>query len=233
MKASKFCFSALIIIGLMTSCNKSLSPNLVVNQPQKKSTQIDKSLSDSTFVINKKLITDRELITKFDSVISSLRIVNPSDSSILKFNTDSIYELTTNLDSTIVLFVNQKDFSRKQQINFGFGIALDSDTILSKSYICETDSVNKSIKDISYYNSSMEKLLTEELNSQSETIKTTYIYGQDGSTVKFFGCGDAVSGCIQDAYSHHGWISVGLFIETAFIPETAVVIAGDCAFHNC
>ncbi|MFA3782321.1 hypothetical protein ABRY23_04570 [Melioribacteraceae bacterium 4301-Me] len=44
--------------------------------------------------------------------------------------------------------------------------------------------------------------------------------------------GSAVMSCIQDAYSNHGWISVALFLETAFIPWTAAVIAADCTLHN-
>jgi len=46
-------------------------------------------------------------------------------------------------------------------------------------------------------------------------------------------CGASVAGCVSDAYSNHGWLSVALFVESAFIPETTVVIAAACAIKNC
>ncbi|HMM04951.1 MULTISPECIES: hypothetical protein [unclassified Dysgonomonas] len=38
--------------------------------------------------------------------------------------------------------------------------------------------------------------------------------------------------CIDDAYTNHGWASVFLTIETAFIPWTGVAIAAACAGGN-
>ena len=38
--------------------------------------------------------------------------------------------------------------------------------------------------------------------------------------------------CMTDAYSNKGWASVVLFVETAFIPQTAVAIAAVCAYKN-
>ncbi len=44
--------------------------------------------------------------------------------------------------------------------------------------------------------------------------------------------GDRVIDCVTDAYSNHGWASVWITIQSAFIPETAVAIAADCAIRN-
>lgn len=43
---------------------------------------------------------------------------------------------------------------------------------------------------------------------------------------------DKTLNCIEDAYNNHGWASILLYVESAFIPVTAVVIAGDCLLHN-
>lgn len=48
----------------------------------------------------------------------------------------------------------------------------------------------------------------------------------------FFSSGANTMSCIGDAYSNHGWLSVALFVESAFIPATALVIAGACAAIN-
>lgn len=44
--------------------------------------------------------------------------------------------------------------------------------------------------------------------------------------------GQRTMDCITDAYSNHGWVSVFLTIESAFIPWTAAAIAAACAGGN-
>lgn len=46
------------------------------------------------------------------------------------------------------------------------------------------------------------------------------------------GGGAAVMGCITDAYSNHGWVSVWLTVQSAFIPATAAGIALGCYAKN-
>ena len=38
--------------------------------------------------------------------------------------------------------------------------------------------------------------------------------------------------CVVDAYGNHGWISVWITVQSAFIPQTAAAIAGACAIKN-
>jgi hypothetical protein len=48
------------------------------------------------------------------------------------------------------------------------------------------------------------------------------------------GCnGQNVINCITDAYGNHGWASAWLFVQTAFLPVTALAMAGACAAINC
>lgn len=46
------------------------------------------------------------------------------------------------------------------------------------------------------------------------------------------GLGQQVADCISDAYTNHGWASVLLWVETAFIPEAVCVVAGACIGHE-
>jgi len=71
---------------------------------------------------------------------------------------------------------------------------------------------------------SLVKFESQDIQFQVENVNSTLFRS---------GCGDAVIGCMSDAYSNHGWLSVALFIESAFIPETTVIIAAACAGKNC
>lgn len=44
--------------------------------------------------------------------------------------------------------------------------------------------------------------------------------------------GDKVIDCVTDAYSNHGWASVWITVQSAFIPETALAITAGCAIKN-
>lgn len=46
-------------------------------------------------------------------------------------------------------------------------------------------------------------------------------------------CGQAVADCMGDAYGNHGWASVYIIVQTAFLPWTAAGVAGACALINC
>jgi hypothetical protein len=63
------------------------------------------------------------------------------------------------------------------------------------------------------------------------SFKATDIYSNKNA--KISDCGYAVMRCVQDAYSGHGWASVYIFVQTAFIPETAAAIVYYCGLKNC
>jgi len=44
--------------------------------------------------------------------------------------------------------------------------------------------------------------------------------------------GQYVADCISSAYTNHGWVSVLLWVQSAFIPETVVAVAADCTAHS-
>jgi len=68
-------------------------------------------------------------------------------------------------------------------------------------------------------------------NDEGEVFSNvTTLYSNKSSKAM---CGGAVASCIGDAYSNHGWASVYIFVQSAFIPQTAVAIAGYCAMGNC
>ena len=44
--------------------------------------------------------------------------------------------------------------------------------------------------------------------------------------------GEDVMDCMLDVYSNHGLISLWAFVQTAFIPQTAVALAIACVVEN-
>lgn len=56
---------------------------------------------------------------------------------------------------------------------------------------------------------------------------------QNESLMSKRNCGQGAASCIQDAYSNHGWMSVVLWVETAWLPQTAFAVAGACVIKNC
>ena len=38
--------------------------------------------------------------------------------------------------------------------------------------------------------------------------------------------------CMDDVYTNHGWLSVWVSVQTAFIPQTALAFAVACAIES-
>jgi hypothetical protein len=45
--------------------------------------------------------------------------------------------------------------------------------------------------------------------------------------------GQNVSNCLADVYTNHGWLSVWVTVQSAFIPATVAAFAAGCAVINC
>ncbi len=43
--------------------------------------------------------------------------------------------------------------------------------------------------------------------------------------------GQKVMNCIMDAYSNHGWLSVYIWVQSIYLPQTSVAIGLACAGH--
>ncbi|WP_153632971.1 hypothetical protein [Prolixibacter sp. SD074] len=56
----------------------------------------------------------------------------------------------------------------------------------------------------------------------------------ENNTSRYFGLksGQAAMDCITDVYTNHGYLSVWAWVQTAFLPVTAVAVAGACIGNN-
>jgi len=115
------------------------------------------------------------------------------------------------------------------------------------SLICQIDTIGANTIQTSYFDPTDLLLCTTRTNLQTGISNETYVYAGSTDTnaarqgvqtsrfktVRMAGCGQAVANCITAAYTNNGWVSVWAFVQTAFIPETAVAIAAACAVRNC
>lgn len=72
--------------------------------------------------------------------------------------------------------------------------------------------------------------LLKYLIDDTETMEFLVPFADGCSTTK--GMGQDTMDCITDVYTNHGWVSVWVWVQTAFIPETAAAFAAVCAANQ-
>lgn len=136
-----------------------------------------------------------------------------------------------NSDTGKAVTVRFKTNSNSNLNNYGFTLYTDGIT-----YIKPTIIHSRTNQFLKYYDLT-ENLLTTinnyALSSYTFSTVTSNIAPSGVSPLARGGCGQAVANCMGDLYTNRGWLSVWAFVQTAFIPETAVVVAATCAWHNC
>lgn len=80
------------------------------------------------------------------------------------------------------------------------------------------------------------------IENREDGLLATYQFVNSGDISKFFfpkngivstkSWGQDSMDCLQDVYSRHGWLSVFVTIESAYIPATVGVFAAACAIKN-
>lgn len=201
---NKFKIIVLLTIGfsVVISCNK--------NETINKSTRLNDDIVE---------VTTQKLFEEFTE------IQNTTFKNDLKieFDNNHIYEVKQNGKSTSVLMVNQVNFDEDNIENYGFA-AVSTENGLVNPFIVRTLKINSTIYQIDYYKQNMKLCLSVQINSETQLVNVLYKTN--------FKDGDDVMDCIVYVYSDMGWLSVIVFIETAFIPWTAVAIAAECILIN-
>ena len=164
-------------------------------------------------------ITDSKEIIKIKDYLTGTGDFNP-------YNLDKIelvyQEGKSELDC---ILINSKDYDPKKPINKAVTIGYPNQT-LGTVYFVRTNTQNNSSNLVDYYDSSNRLFYTANIDKDKELVTTVY-------TNKSSGCADAVLGCIEDAYTGHGWVSVWAVVQSAVLPQTTVAIAAACIVKNC
>jgi len=127
---------------------------------------------------------------------------------------------------------NFKTNSNSNDVGFGFSMFTNGATIIKPTII--KTSKNQYLK---YYDldhglvSTIDNYVSS--NYAFSSANGAYIASANLSARTAPGCGQAVMDCMTDIYANRGCVSVWTFVQTAFIPQTAVAAAATCAIHNC
>lgn len=138
--------------------------------------------------------------------------------------------------------INQVGVSPNNNENVAMSF-IKKDGVMLSSFVTKTISVSESIKKAEYYNVNGDLLFTTEFNNLNKTIRTyrpnsdldagifkrVSLFQETDCEASF---GQAVADCLDDIYTKRGFLSVWAWVQTAFIPWTAVAMAIDCAYHN-
>ncbi len=154
----------------------------------------------------------------------------------LKFDLNNLVIATHDgVDGSVILAPST---SNKYNSYTGMAYYQSNDSIVN-SLIVKSETISDSTAKVTYYSSNLEPLQTLLINYKNDQYiigydainKVPNIYPTSILPIQRIN-GQAVANCISDAYSNHGWVSVALFIETAFIWQTAAAISIGCAIKN-
>ena len=140
------------------------------------------------------------------------------------YNLDDFKIISHKSDPTIELIVvNTAKFNSKNETNIALTISYVNEEFGNVIYV-KTNSSEKSKIGFEYFDLNNSLIYSASLDVENGLTNTIFTNR---------GCGQAVADCIGDAYSHHGWVSVWAWVQSAFIPETVAAIALSCTAHNC
>ena len=204
-----------LVLGasILFSCKKNNDNNVVT--------------SDSIYTIQR--VTNPSLIKRFDNFtrFKSLK------SSGISFDFSKVYRISIkNNPKLSFLMVRSVGYNKNNKKNYGLSVGVkNSDSTFHTPFIAETDRVNDTIYKINYFNEKNRLTCSMVINLTQRTVQFTH--QKSSMSIMYEDCGDKVEACLEDVYTNHGWASLAVFIETAFIPETSVAFAADCYGHMC
>lgn len=164
--------------------------------------------------------------------VSDLKEIESIKSHVLKFgdfnkiyNFNKIKFVYEKTNSNYGIYViNKNDFDETKSINEALTIA-SNNSVLNAVCFVKTTKKDKSNNILEYRNIKNEIEFIINFDLEKQTVSPV--------SVNKKGCGQALINCINDGYTNQGWVSVGLFLTTAFIPETAAIVAIACYDRVC
>jgi hypothetical protein len=210
MKKIYFVFS--IFIAVIMSCQVEEKP-------------VDNLLEEPLFILKK--LDNNVLLNSFN------KLKNENFSSFRKldgisFQNEDVFELEIQETGEKFLLLNQDGFKESNSSNFGFAVSI-KDKVLGEITLVQTERAIDGKLIINYFSKSMQLVSSVEMNPELKSF--SFISGSKENSRLL--CGDGVAGCIADAYTNHGWVSVWAFVQTGFIPATGLALAAACAALNC
>lgn len=142
----------------------------------------------------------------------------------IEFDYDNPVTITSN--GTKFLIINQKGMDEKNSENVALTF-IENENDLKEFMIVKTINNSSVLKTMEYYSFNDIKVFETKIDATKETV-TNIANRADGYQCEA-SWGENTAACLDDVYSNHGWVSVWATIQSAFIPQTAVVLAVACA----
>ncbi len=211
----------------MISCRESIEDDSSITASDKE--VISHQTENLTVFKIKNQTLSNELVNFFNSSVS-LKSMGVSlgikDMNYLNFDFKNISKTKIKGIEGDIFVINYKSNSGSED-NFSFVVFRN----INNDFI--NPMLIKSVqgKSIEYGLINTGQILSVENSDKIVSLSITTAYSNKNA--KISDCGNAVMSCVQDAYSGHGWASVYIFLQTAFIPETAAGIVYYCGLKNC
>jgi hypothetical protein len=174
--------------------------------------------AQETFYQTRKVNDEKEM-ESIRNFASHLKGVNQE----YDFNNINIISQKEN-PKTELIVVNSNNFNNENSSNKALLISY-VDKEFGNNFFIETNTLEKSKKEFSYFDANNSLLYSANFDSEKEIMSTSFSLQR--------GCGQAVADCMNDVYTNHGWVSVWALVQSAFIPQTIVAFAIVCTAKNC
>lgn len=149
----------------------------------------------------------------------------------ITFDYDNI-KLVTNEETTNnqILVVRQKGYDfDNNKVNYALSFTEDEKGDIYNVMVLKTTSINDDEKRLEYFDTDDVLLLSVDGNISRDTVTVNYVIQNDTSKL----CsGQQTMNCLSNAYTNHGWASLGLTVGSIFYPELTIIVAGGC-LHSC
>lgn len=145
--------------------------------------------------------------------------------------------VSLNQSNETLVIINQKNIDENAYDNVALSF-IKKNGVFKPAVIIRTINESVDIKIAEYYDINNNHLFTTIYDNVNKTVTNYGTLGLNSKTssvlsAKYSGCGASYGGavmeCMEDVYTNHGWLSVWVTVQSAFIPQTAAAFAIACA----
>jgi hypothetical protein len=174
----------------------------------------------------------KTLISKIDGLDLTSSSLRNNEQFSNRFDFENPYEVHLSSNSNKAIYLNGSSNHENDKVQYGLIIGYD-DQLLDTPVEVKTTIIKEKIYEISYYREGF-LLYSAVVNANNPNNVQLVKEGNFRNVrVKDRPCGQDVMDCISDVYTEQGGLSVWAWVQTAFIPATAVAVGWACAIHNC
>lgn len=219
-----------IIFGLITT--------ILFISCENESNSSDNSLNSEEFPLQTNKIADTENALK---KINNFKIKNfgstsnfdsSTNKSKLTFDYNNLTSVKIDNQNKSALIANQVNYDVNNPENKSIAFFMNDKKEIVNSLIIENKIISENNREVSYYTVNNEILMTIKFDKAKNSSEFVF-HNKNLKNAKKKPCSEETLDCIEDFYTGHGWLSVAIWVGSAFGPEVPVAIAIACAASYC